>query len=141
MRTFVLRASLLLLSLGLSGAALAQSQSCGGKLIDYLPLRDNGVLIGQLQMYYNASNGRNCAILKHAQSTWNKPLYTMVALFRCPRYGDPDTTCRRVEMQYGNFRYQAGPISTPGEGKCIVAQGSMHSSRGNLVNLHTRKHC
>ncbi len=111
-----------ILLLFFAGSAFADT--CGGKLIGYSRIYSNGLTIGQLQLYYNAANGNNCAVLKHASPTWGVSLRTKVDLFTCT-----DSTCARPanprDIDTGYYRYEAGPVRIYGKGRCVAAVGTM----------------
>ncbi|MEG3175762.1 hypothetical protein U1872_05935 [Sphingomonas sp. RB3P16] len=110
---------------------------CGGKLIEYVPFTVNGQKIGQLQLYYNAQNGMNCAVMLHGGATWGVARDTGVALFR-KRRGDQYYTEPAFERD--TFRYQAGPIRTAGDGWCVKGGGGI-THGGKHYTLYTGDHC
>jgi hypothetical protein len=110
---------------------------CSGKLIEYVPFTVSGQKIGQLQLYYNAQTGANCALMLHGGSTWGVARDTGVALYR-KRRGDQNYS--QPAYQRGAFRYQAGPIRTAGDGWCVMAGGGI-THAGKHRSLYTSAHC
>lgn len=113
-----------LFSLGHAGAARADG--CGGNLIDYKPVRIGGEKVGELQLYYNSGNGKNCAVFSHAGPTWGKALTTSVEVYVCK----PNRNNCGVwqwdpwwDRDDGTYAYQAGPVRIVGEDKCVQAIG------------------
>ncbi|MDL5364721.1 hypothetical protein QSH18_03800 [Xanthomonas sp. NCPPB 2654] len=113
-----------LLALGYAGAARADG--CGGNLIDHKPVRIGGEKVGELQLYYNSGNGKNCAVFAHAGPTWGKALTTSVEVYVCkpnknncgvwqwaPWWARDDDT----------YSYQAGPVRIDGRNKCVQSIG------------------
>ena len=116
-------------SVGGSTAADAAAADCPGSLIESRNLNVGGKKVGELDVYYNAATGKNCARMNHAGSTWGKKLKTRVWVGICaerkPSNGkctyDPNTD----GVQVGDFEYYAGPVSTKesARGRCIAASG------------------
>ena len=103
-------------SVGGSTAADAAAADCPGSLIESRNLDVGGKKVGELDVYYNAATGNNCARMNHAGSTWGKKLKTRVWVGICaertpgnkPCTYDPNTD----GVQVGDFEYYAGPVST-----------------------------
>ncbi|MGY4396311.1 hypothetical protein ACVWZA_001484 [Sphingomonas sp. UYAg733] len=110
---------------------------CGGRLIEYVPFNVGGQKIGQLQLYYNAQTGTNCAVMLHGGPTWGVARDTGVALYR-KRRGDQSYS--QPVFQRDTFRYQAGPIRTAGDGWCVRAGGGI-THAGRHYTLYTGDHC
>lgn len=109
---------------------------CRGKVIDYVPYKArDGSRIGQLQLYWNAADGTNCAIMYHGGPTWGQASRTNVTLFVSSA-----GQAREIKRNEGNFRYQAGPIRTAGTGRCIAAAGGL-TYKGSYYNNFTEYHC
>lgn len=111
---------------------------CGGNLIDYKPIMAGSKQIGQLQLYYNNSTGKNCAIAYHGGDTWGVRSYTYVVLQTCPSAAC--SSARIVASEDGQFRYQAGPIRTDGAGKCVAGYGQIRYN-GTDYSAITSGHC
>lgn len=108
---------------------------CPGKLIDYVPYtaRD-GSRIGQLQLYWNAADETNCAIMFHGGPTWGKATQTNVTLFLKTSSG-----AQEIKRQQDSFKYQAGPIRTSGRNRQISAAGGL-TYKGAYYNGYTEYH-
>ena len=121
---------------GLESAAAGQG-SCGGKLVEYVPFVVGGKKIGQLQLYYNARNGKNCAIMYHGGPTWGIRKDTGVLLAKsATRNG----AYHQAAYQRDDFTHQAGPITTVGRDKCVYAGGGI-SYNGKHHTKYTGFHC
>lgn len=121
-------------------AAMAEDGggACGGKLIDYVPFMVDGQKVGQLQMYYNAANGNNCAIMLHSGPTWGSARDTGVGLYAV---NDKNVISATLAFERkSTFKYQAGPVRTPGRNRCISAGGGI-TFKGTHKTLFTPRHC
>lgn len=110
---------------------------CGGQLIEYVPFNVNGQKVGQLQFYYNAQNGNNCAVMYHGGPSWGALRDTGVLLAKAPSRSGP---FRQAAFERKDFRYQAGPIRTEGRNVCVYAGGGIDWA-GKHHTLYTRIHC
>jgi hypothetical protein len=116
-------------SLADSPQASAASGSCAGSLIESRNMNVGGKKVGELDVYYNRSTGRNCARMNHAGSTWGKKLMTRAWIGICSErrpgakvcHYDPDTDA----VDKGRYSYYAGPVTTKASarGRCIAASG------------------
>lgn len=109
-----------------SQLAYAQD-SCRGVLIDHKNVHVDQVLIAQLQLYYDNSTGKNCAMMRHAGHTWGQKHYTYVSIAPCH-----DSSCQMNQSpapgsqeDYGDYNFYAGPVSINARHKCIYVQGQM----------------
>jgi hypothetical protein len=104
--------------------AFAQSGQCGGNLIAHRPITmPNGTRIGELQLYYNPSNGRNCARTVKGGPAWGVPSITAVSLARCRNRSDRECGIDlRFDVQ-PYYRHFAGPVRVPARNSCIRAAG------------------
>ena len=116
-------------SIGGSAPADAAAANCPGKLIESRNLNVGGKKVGELDVYYNAATGKNCARMTHAGSTWGKKLKTRVWVGICSEKTPGNKTCHYDPdtdgVQVGNFSFYAGPVSTKksAAGHCIAASG------------------
>ncbi|MGJ3627520.1 hypothetical protein AB5I41_12135 [Sphingomonas sp. MMS24-JH45] len=93
---------------------------CGGKLIEDVPFNVNGQQVGQLQFYYNAQNGNNCAVMYHGGPSWR------CAIPACSLPARPIVAAfAQAAFERENYRYQAGPIRTVGRDRCVYAGGGI----------------
>lgn len=106
--------------------ALDPKTECGGKLVNYVPVRTdqgNGPKIGQLELYYNAGNGNHCAIFYHGGPTWDKRLFTAVWMYPHPRRPS-NTPFPGGYVDDGDYyRFQAGPVRV--KSRCVFAAGNI----------------
>ncbi|WP_242108534.1 hypothetical protein [Luteimonas aquatica] len=131
--------AMVLAGIALSGSALAQS--CPGKLIEVKPIRNaSGLKLAELQVYYNAATGKNCARTMHSSATWGKYHHTEVLLQTCKRENfslrNGCSAPRLALTDWGNFKYQAGPVSVYGKGRCVFSQGSIVTISGGHATPH-----
>ncbi len=98
--------------------------SCTGNLVEYVPFKQDGQKIGQLQLYYNATSRNFCALMFHGGPTWGVRLDTGVAIVRS-RTRD-GTFYTAGDPERGQFRYQAGPINRGGAGWCGYGSGLLN---------------
>ena len=74
---------------------------------DQFAAPDGGTRIGELDIYYNASTGVNCAMTVHGGPTWGVSLPTWVYIAKC-QATTPTGTCYEVADDYdgpGPFSY------------------------------------
>ena len=118
-------------ALALTGSppAGAASGQCAGSLIESRNLNVGGKKVGELNVYYNRSTGKNCARMNHAGSTWGKKLMTRVWIGICSEKTPGDKTCHYAPdadaVDKGRYRCYAGPVTTKASaaGRCIAASG------------------
>ena len=124
-----LLAAVALACFGFGRSAEAESGNCPGSLIESRNLNVGGKKVGELDVYYNAATGKNCARMNHAGSTWGKKLKTRVWVGICSERTPGNKTCHYDPntdgVQVGDFEYYAGPVSTKtsASGRCIAASG------------------
>jgi hypothetical protein len=124
-------------------SSCALADLCAGKLIDSRNLYFEKVKIGQLQLYYNSNDGKNCALMMHSGSFWGKSFPTKVELYRCT-----DKTCKVVDAwdtdpkpinKIAYYKYFAGPVRVQAKGKCIRVRGGIRVN--DWVNTDIVGHC
>lgn len=129
----------LLLGLVLVAApfAPALAQECGGRLVEVRNIMGDGAnpqKLGELQLYYNASNGNNCARTMHSAATWGVETPTAVSLGICDNRRDrtcnhpqldPNPNPNRFAYDSRPYRYQAGPVRVHAPSQCVRAGGSI----------------
>ncbi|GAA3664065.1 spore-associated protein A [Nonomuraea antimicrobica] len=82
--------------------------------------------VGALEVYYNSSNGKNCAITRASRPSSG---YKQAAIsVENQPWADYDE---------GNFKYYAGPVYVDARGKCIDVQGYI----GRTYVLKETVHC
>lgn len=122
----------------------ARAQSCGGNLIGVKPLLwGDGARLGELQLYYNPANGRNCGRVVHGGETWGKRRNTSVAIETCTRavFRDNNRTCpygSPSQTWTGVTRYYTSPVSLPGQGRCVDLTGSIERNLNSGVVTASR---
>jgi hypothetical protein len=97
-----------------------------GSLIETDKLTYNGTTYGYLNIYYNSSNGYNCAETTSASATYGKSKYMYVELDVC-KETSPGNTCTVLsynapytDYDGGTYSYYAGPAGVNGKGHCIT---------------------
>jgi hypothetical protein len=106
----------------------AQADDCGGDLIYRSKAFYNGAAVGELVVYYNASNGNNCARFNHLGAAYGVTAHTYVALFKCSTT-NPGNGCGSAldgQSDEGNFAYYAGPVRVQAPHNCVQAVGYVH---------------
>lgn len=147
MRTLI--GAMLLLGGSMLGAGEAQAQQCGGNLIAVKGIHwGDGARVGELQLYYNPANGRNCAITMHGGVTWGRPTYTDVHIETCSRavFNANGGTCppgSPSDYWQGNVGYYTSPVSIPGAGRCVDAMGAVarHQNSNVVSAVRIAGHC
>ncbi|WP_143703942.1 MULTISPECIES: hypothetical protein [Luteimonas] len=111
----------------------ARAETCPGNLIGVKPLLwGDGARLGELQLYYNPGNGRNCARVVHGGETWGKRRTTSVqietctqAVFRANGRTCPGAASIPRRQWSGVTQYSTNAVSLPGQGRCVDATGSI----------------
>lgn len=110
----------------------AQAAGCSGTLIEHRAIRGDktGTLFGYLDVYYDASTGRNCARTVSSSRTWGAAKRMFVGLYKCEQTSPGRcSVVARAEDQpgytYGWYRYYAGPVSLRAQDHCIAARGDI----------------
>jgi hypothetical protein len=122
--------------------------SLGTLLSPTIPLTDQGVTLGYLKIYYNSSNGYNCAEAVSSSTTYGKVKYMLVGLNVCTETS-PANTCNIIsynppyyDVDDGNFSYYAGPAGVYGAGHCITAYAEINwNGYSSLYSPGTAVHC
>ncbi len=105
-------------------ATPAEAATCGGNLIRHLPINNGaGTTLAWLDIYYNPSNGRNCAMTRHSDATWGKSRVTYVAIHRCQQTEPGGCTVVASDFDKDSYAYYAGPVSVWAGSHCIYARG------------------
>jgi hypothetical protein len=115
----------------ISGPAPAAGAAggCAGSLVESRNLNVGGKKVGELNVYYDAASGKNCAKMNHAGSTWGKRLKTRVWVGICSERTPGNGTCHydanTDAVDVGDYQYYAGPATTKtsARGRCIAASG------------------
>lgn len=98
---------------------------CSGSLISTKGITSNGTAIGELDVYYDSSTGKNCAITQAGGPSWGIKKEMTVSLAICHKTG-PSWNCDPgVNVDPGNYYYYAGPVSLGARGQCIMAEGGI----------------
>jgi hypothetical protein len=105
-------------------AASAATGDCSGNNIISKPLMYNDTKIGELDVYYNASTGVNCAKMNHGGPTWGVSRDTYVYIAKC-QATSPTGTCYVMDddFDFGSYSFYAGPVKVTAGTHCIQANG------------------
>jgi hypothetical protein len=128
-------------------AALTVTSQCSsslGTLIETDPIKAGSTTLGYLNVYYNGSNGYNCAETTSATATYGTSKYMQAALITCTQTSPSSTCTPRSEnngpyyaSDEGSYSYYAGPVGVNGSGHCIMAFGEIDWKGGDYtINTH-----
>ena len=111
-------------------APASHAAACPGNLIFSQPIRDGqSRAIGELDIYWNAAAGTNCAVTNHGGRTWGKSYSTSVTLWRCAKNEHQGDFCSsgldQAVWERNYFAFQAGPVSMYTANRCIFAAGEI----------------
>jgi hypothetical protein len=107
-----------------SGTATSATGACSGRLVysDSFALQsDPSTKLFELDVYWNASSGTNCAKAVHLGPTWGQSAYTEVEIEECAETTPGPCHAIAKARDARDYRYYAGPVSVPGRGHCMVA--------------------
>ncbi|SRR5579884_384239 len=107
-----------------SSRAVHAASPCSGSLISTNSITSNRAEIGELDVYYDSSTGKNCAITQSGNQSWGVRKSMTVFLSICQQAG-PGWGCNPSVFDSGNYSYYAGPVSLSARGQCIEATGSI----------------
>lgn len=117
------------------GAAQAAEYGCAGNLVDTYAVKSGDTTLSTIRLYYNASNGRNCAVnVKAARYQSTKSEISISIYTQDFREDDNNRPGINNDYDGGNYYEYAGPASVIGKGKCIsmfarTKAGGMSTSR------------
>ncbi|GLZ29578.1 hypothetical protein Lesp02_17680 [Lentzea sp. NBRC 105346] len=108
-------------SIVLPGHANAAEYGCSGALIDTWPVKSPWNTISHIRLYYNSSNGWNCAVnVKTAYYSQFKHDASISMYNEDFREDDNNRPGYNNDFDSGKFQYYAGPVKVYGKGKCVV---------------------
>ena len=115
---------------GIAFSSGALAQSCPGTLVGLKPIKNPaGQKLAELQLYYDAASGKNCARTMHSSATWGQSRHTEVLLQTCKRENfHASNGCSKpfaYDQDWGDRKYQAGPVLVAGAKRCVFVQGSI----------------
>ncbi len=123
------------LALGGTTPADAQSGNCPGSLIESRNLNVGGKKVGELDVYYDAATGRNCARMNHAGDTWGKKLQTRAWIGICSR---DQAGQRHVPLRPGHGRRRQGQLRLLRRAREDQGVGRRALHRGQRLPLDRR---
>jgi hypothetical protein len=97
--------------------AASAATSCSGTLIDQINHTAGGTHVATTYLYWDGTN--NCAVSVKASYYGTSTRMALVLMTQTDQKGDQ-----------GNFKYQAGPVSLYGKGKCIAFELDMWRPNG-----------
>lgn len=103
------------------------SQNTGGLIErDYITASDGTTKIGEMDVFYNSSNGYNCAYVYALGHAIGVAKQMGVQLIACQETSRGDTcTETQKDTDLGTYRYYAGVVGVYGRGHCIRADGGI----------------
>ncbi|HTI15218.1 MAG TPA: hypothetical protein VL461_11730 [Dictyobacter sp.] len=115
-----------------------------GSLIESDKIYAGSTLLGYLNIYYNSSNGYNCAETTSASATYGVSKFMFVDLFVC-KQTSASSNCDLLgtskpydDTDSGSYAYYAGPVGVYGKGHCIGASAQIE---GAAINTGGASHC
>lgn len=116
-------------------AAQAAEYGCAGNLIDTYAVKSEtgNVTLSTIRLYYDASNGRNCAVNLKAAAYQSTRSQIDISIYTNDfREDDNNKPGINNDFDTGNYFEYAGPASVVGKGKCIsmFARTSAGGKRG-----------
>jgi hypothetical protein len=116
--------------------------SLGTLLSPTIPLTADGITLGYINIYYNSSNGYNCAETVSSSTTYGQRKAMYIELHVCQETS-PGNNCNFISDDYdsGSYSYYAGPAGGYGKGHCISIDGSIYwnghfASYGPMTAIH-----
>jgi hypothetical protein len=112
-----------------------------GNLIESDPIQWD-TTVGYLKIYYNSSNGYNCA--ETVSNGASKPVDIGVYIYACAQThpGGYDCTDTSHDQDYGKYSHYAGPVGVHAPGHCIQAIGTIILSGDREAGYRTIvSHC
>ncbi|MCP3058115.1 hypothetical protein LXT21_04930 [Myxococcus sp. K38C18041901] len=106
----------------------AQAADCGGNLIFRKAAFAGGTVVGELVVYYNPSNGNNCARFNRLGPAYGVMTYTEVQLTKCSTV-NPGSGCGAalaIIVDADQYAYYAGPVRVNSPRNCVTAEGRIN---------------
>ncbi|MEU6072856.1 hypothetical protein [Micromonospora sp. NPDC047074] len=102
-------------------ASPAAAATCSGGLLGNWQIRG-----GYISVYYNSSTGYNCAMTHTNNPGVSQYIYVSIG------------SGNQSDVDKGNFKYYAGPVSVYGRGRCINFAGQVGASNPTegIVNAY-----
>lgn len=110
-----------------SASAASASEQCAGTRIWHGVAKDQGHTVGELDVYWNASAGTNCARFNRMGGEFGdvgQRRETYVRISTCA--GAACNSKIHEDVDGGKFAYYAGPVRVPGRDHCIQADGGVY---------------
>lgn len=127
----------------------ASLSSCPGVRIEHIPMKSGSTTLGFLDVYFDGSTGKNCAMTLAAGSASGHATSIDVFLTRC-KQTSPSLTCtfdgtpvfEPNASHPGPFHSFAGPVLLSAAKKCIYAEGGLTFNGVTVfVRLPGASHC
>ncbi|MGI5325471.1 hypothetical protein [Actinomadura nitritigenes] len=124
--------------------ANAATGSCGAgyrylKGKNHFPIKHGKKVGGYADLYYNAGNGKNCAIVRAGGSGAS---HITVLLSRYDKKNHaPEKTVTDGFGKKQNFKSYAGPVKIWAAGRCITVVGSLKRGSVYYQGGATKVHC
>jgi len=111
-----------------------------GNQIDAIDINnDEGFKIGELDIYYNSSNGYNCAYTRRTADMAAKSMDMQVTISSCQETtAGGGCTATNTVTDDGMYSEYAGPVGVYAKGHCIAATGVIDG--GNRTTTDYKNH-
>lgn len=122
--------------------ANAATGSCGAgyrylKGTNHIPIKHGKKVGGYADLYYNAGNGKNCAIVR-AKGSGTSHITVLLARYD-KKNSAPEKTVTDGFKQ--NYRSYAGPVKIWAKGRCITVVGSLRKGSTYYQGEAKKVHC
>ncbi|MEO3869763.1 spore-associated protein A [Nonomuraea sp. B12E4] len=108
-----------------SAAPASAAGKCGNgyKLVGTYDIKLQGAEYGTLEISWNSSKGRNCAVAYGRGSTYGAKAYKSVRI-------KTTGASSWADSDHGEFKYYAGPVYVSARNKCITVLATVKGSGG-----------
>ncbi|WP_157531857.1 MULTISPECIES: hypothetical protein [unclassified Kitasatospora] len=108
-----------------TSTASAGGYGCAGSEIDTYPVTSGSTTYGVIHLYYDSSDGTNCAVnVATSAGGYGADKYMSVSLILCSQTS-PSSTCAILDavVDAKTYKYYAGPVPVGARGHCIQVRG------------------
>ncbi|TDD06155.1 spore-associated protein A [Nonomuraea deserti] len=128
--TLLASATLASTALVAGAAPVSATGPCGSSYsrVGAYAVPESGTRKGTLEVYYNSSTGKNCALMYGYGSTANTTTWKSVRIQRSDNTG--------LDQDGGNYKYYAGPVYVSAPGQCIDVEGSVGQAGVSYWDVH-----
>lgn len=124
--------------------ANAATGSCGAgyhylKGKNHFPIKHGKKIGGYADLYYNSSNGKNCAIVR-AGGSGASHITVLLARYDKKKHA-PEKTVTDGWGKGQNYHSYAGPVKISAKGRCITVVGSLKKGSTYYQGEGKKVHC